>query len=172
MPPEIVPSYCPFCGDELDEKFEEGRDRLYCGSCDRFIWRNAEPVAAVVVEKEGKVLLVKRGIEPAKGEWSLPAGFLELEETPDEAAVRELEEETGLSADKEDLELVDIMNIERFPNQRLLATVYTVEAEKVSGKISPGSDAEDARYWRPEEVEAQGEKLKEQFKEAISRILG
>ena len=155
----------------MGEKFEEGRERLYCSGCDRFIWRNAEPVAAVIVQDEDRVLLVKRGIEPAKGEWSLPAGFLELEETPDEAAVRELEEETGLSARTEDLELVDIMNLERFPDQRLLATVYHVEAENVSGKVSPGSDAQDAKFWRPGEVGEQGEKLRKRFEQVIEQAL-
>lgn len=65
----------------------------YCPCCKRF---NARLVScgAVVMEK-GKVLLVKRGIEPDKGYWVMPGGYLEWDETVEEAALRELREETG-----------------------------------------------------------------------------
>ncbi|WP_414837811.1 NUDIX hydrolase [Candidatus Nanosalina sp. VS9-1] len=167
MPPSFEPVYCPYCGEKLGSTSVEGRERLYCEACDRVIWRNADPVAAVIVREDEKILFIKRGIEPGKGEWSLPAGFLELEESPSEAAVRELEEETGLKVEEEDLEFMDAVNMERFPGQRLVATVYTVEIDQASGKISPGSDAEKASFWRIKDFEESDETLRKHFISAL-----
>lgn len=168
---KFQPSHCPFCGEKLGQKTEEGRKRLYCSSCDRIIWKNAEPVSAVIVYRDEEILLIKRGIEPAKGSWSLPAGFLEYEEHPDEAAARELEEETGLKIESEELEILESMNMERFPGQRLLATIYTVDFEKVSGTISAGDDAADADFWELKEFENSDEELREHFVKAIKEAL-
>jgi 8-oxo-dGTP diphosphatase len=172
MPPEMVPSHCPYCGGGLTEKMNEGRERLYCNSCERFIWRNPSPVAALIIrDREGKVLLVKRGIEPGKGKWSLPAGFLELEENARQAAVRELGEETGLKADSGDLAFVRDMNFERFPEQSLLANIFQVEASKTSGEVKPGSDAVDAKFWDLEELEADdSEELHRNFLPAFKDV--
>jgi 8-oxo-dGTP diphosphatase len=167
MPPSFEPEYCPYCGEGLGSKEVEGRERLYCEVCDRVIWRNADPVAAVVVRKNEKILFIKRGIEPGKGEWSLPAGFLELEESPSEAAVRELEEETGLKVDERDLEFLDAINMERFPGQRLVATVYTVDIENATGNITSGSDAEEACFWNVKDFEGSVEELREHFVTAL-----
>jgi len=172
MPPEMIPSHCPYCGTELGETFEEGRERLYCSKCDRVIWRNAEPVAAVIVEKGDKILLVKRGIAPGEGKWSLPAGFLEYEENPSQAAVRELEEETGLKGDEKDLSFIDALNMERFPDQRLVANVYSIKARKTSGEVSHGSDAEDAAFWNLEELRESGEDIRHHFLAAIDKFQG
>jgi 8-oxo-dGTP diphosphatase len=169
---EFVPSHCPFCGEELGEKHEEGRKRLYCQECDRIIWRNAEPVAAVIVKKGDKVLLVKRGIEPGKGLWSLPAGFLEVDETAEEAAVRELEEETGLRVDEGDLEFVETLNMERFQNQRLLANVFKVEVGEASGELDSGTDAVDAGFFDPRKLEETDMELRRHFLPALEKIVG
>jgi 8-oxo-dGTP diphosphatase len=169
---EFVPSHCPFCGEELGEKHEEGRKRLYCQECDRIIWRNAEPVAAVIVKKGDKVLLLKRGIEPGKGLWSLPAGFLEVDETAEEAAVRELEEETGLRVDEGDLEFVETLNMERFQNQRLLANVFKVEVGEASGELDSGTDAVDAGFFDPRKLEETDMELRRHFRSALEKIVG
>jgi 8-oxo-dGTP diphosphatase len=165
------PSHCQYCGTELEEKHAEGKERPYCPSCDRILWQNAEPVAAVVLRRGDEILFVKRGIEPGKGEWSLPAGFLEYEEEPDQAAARELEEETGLRVEPSDLEIFETMNIERFPGQRLVALVFSVNAEKASGEISAGDDAEDSRFWTLEELEASDETLRQHFVSAMRHVL-
>ena len=165
------PSHCPYCGTELGDKRLEGKDRLYCADCERVIWRNAEPVAATVLRKGDEILFVKRGIEPGKGKWSLPAGFLEYEEHPQEAAVRELEEETGLKVDKDNLELIEALNMERFQGQRLLAVIYTVDFEKASGELSAGDDAVETGFWRIGEFDDSGEELRQHFVEAMREAL-
>lgn len=171
MAPEMIPSNCPYCGGELGEKFEEDRQRLYCGNCDRIIWRNAEPVSAVIVREEDEILMIKRGIKPGKGSWSIPAGFLEVDETAEEAAVRELEEETGLAVDIEDLEFVETLNMERFPDQRLLATVFTVKAEEATGKAVAGSDAEKVEFLNIKEARESEKEIREHFTPALDKVI-
>lgn len=77
---------------------EHGVMRPTCPSCG-FIWyRNPVPAAGVILVRDGAVLLVKRKYEPRAGWWCLPAGFMEAGETPEQTAVRELQEETGVFA--------------------------------------------------------------------------
>ncbi|AOV94374.1 hypothetical protein AQV86_00430 [Nanohaloarchaea archaeon SG9] len=168
---EFEPSYCRYCGHELEEKHSEGRERPYCPGCDRIIWQNADPVAATVLRRGEEILFVKRGIEPGKGEWSLPAGFLEHSEEPTHAAVRELEEETGLKLKTEDIEIFESMALERFPGQKLVAFIFSADMEKAEGEISAGDDAEEARFWTLEELEASDEKLRKHFVSAMREVL-
>lgn len=172
MPPEMIPSNCPYCGKTLGHKLHEDRERLYCNSCERFIWRNPSPVAAVIVYNEhNKVLLVKRGIKPGKGKWSIPAGFLEIEESATEAAIRELEEETGLIAEKDNIQYAHNMNFERFPDQYLLATIFSVSVTNTAGSVEAGSDAEDAKFWDLDELKnVDDEELRSNFLPAISKV--
>jgi 8-oxo-dGTP diphosphatase len=91
-------THCHFCGESLVRRFIEGRERLYCRACARPIYDNPIPATCmVVVDAAGQVLLVKRSVEPKIGMWCLPGGFLELGETPEAGALRELAEETGLN---------------------------------------------------------------------------
>lgn len=77
---------------------EHGVMRPTCPSCG-FIWyRNPVPAAGVILVRDGDVLLVKRRFDPRAGWWCLPAGFMEAGETPEQTAVRELQEETGVIA--------------------------------------------------------------------------
>ena len=72
--------------------------RLFCEHCNEPIYENPIPATClVVVDNMDRVFLVKRSVEPKKGYWCLPGGFMELGETPEKAALRELKEETGLS---------------------------------------------------------------------------
>lgn len=171
MPPTFDKNYCPYCGTGLSSRQVEGKERDFCEACDRVIWRNASPVSAVIVEKDDQILFVKRGIEPGKGKWSLPAGFLEYEERPDQGAVRELEEETGLKVDPDDMEFLEALNMERFPGQRLIATVYRIDYENVEGELNAGDDAVEASFWNLEELRKdEKEELRSHFVESIEKI--
>lgn len=168
MPPSFEKNYCPYCGEDLSSRKIEGVHRNYCESCERVIWRNAEPVSATIVEKGDKILFVKRGIEPEKGKWSLPAGFLEYGEQPEKGAVRELEEETSLKANLEDLEMIDALNMRRFPGQRLLATVFRIDYQHTEGGLKAGDDAVEASFWNMDQLkEDQNEELKSHFVDVI-----
>jgi NADH pyrophosphatase NudC (nudix superfamily) len=91
-----TPAYCPRCGAALERRFAEGREREICPACDFVFYRNPVPAVGVVVELDGRVVLVRRRYEPRAGYWALPAGFMELGESAEEAAIRECHEETGL----------------------------------------------------------------------------
>ena len=90
--------FCPYCGHRLMDKVIEGRTRRFCESCSTPIYENPVPATCTVIaDPDNRILLVKRAVDPKKGFWCLPGGFMELRETPEEAGLRELKEETGLS---------------------------------------------------------------------------
>lgn len=90
--------FCPICQSSLVRKKHEGDYRLSCSGCKWIHYDNPLPsVAALVINEKQEVLLIKRGVAPSKGKWALPTGFIEQHETPEEAVVRELKEEAGVS---------------------------------------------------------------------------
>lgn len=96
VPAEIA--FCPGCGAALRQQFvaAEGRDRLVCAACSRIHYINPAPVAGVIPVANGRIWLLRRGIEPRRGYWTFPAGFMEMGETVEEAARRETREELNL----------------------------------------------------------------------------
>lgn len=86
--------FCANCGAPLAQGgvFEP----QHCGQCDGWHFHNSKPCAGALVIQDGRVLLAQRGVEPFKGYWDIPGGFLEAGEHPEAGAVRELLEETGL----------------------------------------------------------------------------
>ncbi len=166
--------YCPFCGNRFSSKTVDGRERRYCVDCDQILWKNSKPVAGVGVVDGNRVLLVKRGIEPDKGQWSLPAGFLEYDEKPQEAAARELEEETGIKVDPEELEFLDTLLMDQEGRGYLLSLVYTVSRERTEGEPEAGDDAVKAKFWELEEFRDSDEVIRkhylDQAQEAVHRF--
>ena len=110
-------------------------------------WRNPLPAVTVVVMREGSVLLVKRSVRPRMGAWCLPGGFLELGETVEECAARELLEETGLSADGFSL-IGARTDVTEYGGIMLAA----LEALGAGGDLRPGDDASEAAWFRLDEV--------------------
>ena len=89
--------YCLVCGSALIEGDipTETRPRLYCASCGYIHYINPKVVCGTLPIEDGRVWLLRRGIEPRLGYWTYPAGFQEIDESSDEAAVRETLEELG-----------------------------------------------------------------------------
>jgi ADP-ribose pyrophosphatase YjhB (NUDIX family) len=91
--------HCPRCAADLVRGVPDGddEDRLMCRACGLVLYQNPAPTAsALVVDDAGRVMLARRGIEPFRGMWDAPGGFMRPGENGEEAARRELEEETGL----------------------------------------------------------------------------
>jgi ADP-ribose pyrophosphatase YjhB (NUDIX family)/predicted GIY-YIG superfamily endonuclease len=97
--------FCPRCGGELETVMRpnDPRPRQVCSDCGRVHYANSKPCTGALVVRDGRLLLVKRDIEPYLGYWDIPGGFLEEDELPQAAAVRELREETGLKVELTEL---------------------------------------------------------------------
>lgn len=87
--------YCSCCGKEVILKYAEGRDRIVCEHCNTIHYTNPKLVVGVLAVWENKVLLCRRAIEPRRGYWNLPAGYLEDFEKAEDGAIRETWEEAG-----------------------------------------------------------------------------
>lgn len=141
-------NHCSRCGSVLVYGPLEGehRPRLACPQCGHIAYVNPRLVATTLpITDAGEVVLIRRGIEPAVGAWAQPGGFLEVDETVHEAAVRETLEETGLLVDPG--EIVGLYS-------RLEAAVVVVvfEAPIVGGVASPTTEATEVTAYRPEEI--------------------
>lgn len=162
-------NYCPACGNELETRQIERRSRDYCPVCERVLYRNPKPCAGILVVDGQEALLVKRTEPPAVGAWSVPAGYLEHDETPLEAAVRELREETGVRASREDLALHDTVFVRHPDSSTALVVVYTVPADMADGEPRAGSDAAAVQFWDVEALLSSSEESVEPDYELVLR---
>lgn len=111
IPPDY--QYCPFCGQKLSTKIEEGKNRLYCPDHHWIYYPSVAQSSAAVILDQDRVLLVKRKREPYQNSWMFPAGFVEYGEHPKETVVREVLEETGLTITVE--KLIDLFQSDDDP---------------------------------------------------------
>jgi len=141
-------NFCSRCGAPLRFGAVEGedRDRLICSGCGHIAYVNPRLVVTTLpITDAGEIVLIRRGIEPGKGSWAQPGGFLEVDETVNQAAIRETWEETGLLV--EPGEIVGLYT-------RLEAMVVTIafEARIVGGTAAPTPEATDIRAFAPEAI--------------------
>lgn len=140
--------YCPYCAGRTRQRYAEGLSRAWCPACDRILYENPVPATCVVLHSGGQILLVKRKFAPRAGEWCLPGGFMELEEQPAEAALRELAEETGLKG-----RITRFLGALATPGaiySGLLILGYA--AEIIQGEPIPGDDALEVVWFDQEEL--------------------
>ncbi len=99
--------YCYHCGHELilQRPPEDDRLRETCPQCHHIHYTNPRILVSCIVHSDSKILWIRRGLSPGKGLWAMPAGFMEQGESLQQAAVRELSEETGLIVDPNQLNL-------------------------------------------------------------------
>ncbi len=100
----------------------------------------------VVTNGRDEVLLVRRGNDPFRGQWALPGGFMEMDETIEHCAVRELREETGIAVSESALRLVGVYSAPgRDPRGRTVTAAYAVRL--ADGVATAGDDAAEVRWW-------------------------
>jgi ADP-ribose pyrophosphatase YjhB (NUDIX family) len=142
-------NYCYHCGAPLEQLFIEGKVRPYCPQCREPIYENPVPATSLIVtDSQNALLLVKRSVEPKIGYWCLPGGFIELGEAPDQAALRELKEETGLSGKIDRLLGVTSDTSDRYGT--ILMVGYRVK--EFSGILKPGDDASAVAYFMSDDL--------------------
>ena len=88
--------FCAFCGGQLIERHVFGRVRLYCPACDRAVFEDPKLAVAVVIAIGGRILLQRRDIDPGRGAWTFPSGYVDRGEVVEAAAAREVREEVNL----------------------------------------------------------------------------
>ncbi len=113
-----------------------------CPTCGRYTNRGLSTNAVII--NDGRVLLVRRGVEPFKGLWAVPGGYVEWDETVEQAVVREVKEETCLIATK--TTLIGVFSSPSRDPDQVVNCSYLVEAADVS-KLQAGDDAEEARWF-------------------------
>ena len=118
---------------------------LKCPHCGEY--KNRAISIDALIEKEGKILLIKRGRDPYKGFWAIPGGHVDFDETMEMAVIREVKEETGLVVSK--LSPLGIYSDpDRHPKQ-VIAVAYKVET---TGEPEAGDDAEEFAWFSPDKL--------------------
>ena len=154
--PKTVAQYlfCPYDGNSLHYGDTEGVSRPICDRCGFIDYGNPRPCVAVLAEREGRVLLVRRGIEPRKGAWDIPGGFIQPGETAEDAAARELWEETGLRVESDDITYrMSIADVYELPTIGKVATLnlcYSVIPRNWA-TLKSGSDAAEVALFSLED---------------------
>lgn len=139
-----APRFCSVCGGSLLGV----HGHMECRDCGLVHYRNPLPAVMVLAEdKNGKVLLVRRAFAPAMGELCLPGGFMDLNETPEECARRELHEETGLTADS-----MELAGADRDSTDYGGVALYVFRAGGLHGTAIPGDDASEVLWLAPCEI--------------------
>ncbi len=118
---------------------------LTCTICGRRNYLNAKPAAGVLILQGGWVLLVRRSIEPFKGYWDIPGGFLGPRELPEAAARREIEEETGLQAHGLSFLGFYLDDYDYQGQQYVILNIYFVA--EATGEPRAGDDASDVGWF-------------------------
>lgn len=139
--PEL--NYCSQCGGPLQDRHIHGRTRRYCPACDCVIFRDPKVAAGVLVQQDGSVLLVQRGAGPRSERWSIPAGFVEYDETPTVTATRECHEETGLEIEL--TKLLDVVAGGGLPGEASFLVIY--RGRVIGGQLHAADDATQAAFF-------------------------
>ena len=139
--------FCPECGGALEERDVKENDppRLVCTQCSFVFYLDPKVAACTISMLGGGVVLLRRAIDPQKGKWVFPGGFVDRGETVHGAAVRETWEEVGLR-----VTLTGILDVYSFPGEEVVVVVYA--AEVAGGELIVGDEAEDVKAFSPESI--------------------
>ncbi len=136
-------NYCPRCGNAISHQTRFGKVRPVCPQCGWIYFPDPKVAAAVLVEQNGRVLLVRRVNQPQRGKWTLPAGFVDAGEDPARAAERECLEETGLNVRV--TSVMDVIAGLEHPRGANILIVY--RAEILGGQLAARDDVDAAEFF-------------------------
>jgi ADP-ribose pyrophosphatase YjhB (NUDIX family) len=140
--------HCKHCGTAVQVRIPDDGDtklRAICPACHTIHYENPLNVVGTVPHWGEHVLLCKRNIEPRKGKWTLPAGFMELDETTAEGAARETREEAGAQFEMQDL--LTLLNVARVGQVH-----FFYRARLTSDQFDPGTETQEARLFTEADI--------------------
>jgi ADP-ribose pyrophosphatase YjhB (NUDIX family) len=137
--------FCPRCGVTLTP----GEEGLVCGGCGAQYYANSIPGAQGILERDGRVLLARRGREPRRGHWDLPGGFLHETEAATDGLRREFLEETGLAVEPVELMRIDI---EPYADRYVFSVTWIVRAD---GDPVAADDVDELRWFAYDDLPAE-----------------
>ncbi len=139
--------FCGQCGAPVQQRIPSGEDRTreVCPVCNFVHYRNPIPVVGCVPEHEGRILLCRRAIDPRLGYWTVPAGFMELNETLAEGAIRETREEACA-----EVRLGELFSIVDLPGAGQVHFFF--RGELLDGKYAPGLESLEVELFEPRDI--------------------
>lgn len=140
-------SNCPSCGGLLHARVVKPPEpaRLVCVDCEFIYFQNPKVASAVIVHDQGRVVLLRRSIEPGFGKWVFPGGFVDLNEVVEEAARREAREEACV-----DVAIERLLNVYSYADRPVVLIVYV--GRIVGGAPAAGDECSEMRMFAPEEI--------------------
>ena len=157
--------YCPMCTTPLVYRPLFGRQRQQCPACEWIHFQDPKVGAGVMVEQKGQILLGRRGVDPGRGLWCIPSGFVEIDESPEAAAVREYKEETGL-----DIQLTGLFDIFHFHSAVKGAGILILYSGRIiGGTPRPMDDLVELTFYAPAGLPADDEIAFASNRQALQR---
>ena len=135
-------NFCASCGVRLVEREMDGQVRPVCPDCNRIVYYDPKVAAACVIEREGRILMVKRAVPTRYGFWCMPGGYVDRGEVVEAAAAREVWEETGLKVE------VDLL-IGVFSDVGNPVVVVAYSAQEIGGALNPGPESLETGFFEP-----------------------
>lgn len=137
-------TFCPQCAARVEERPFEGKLRPTCPRCGYIAFADPKVAASVLLVRHGKLLLTRRAIDPGRGLWCFPGGYVDFGEDPQSAAIRECREETGLAINA--LELLDVAF-----NGRVIVITYTAQIDAAAVPVA-ADDADAVDWFAPDDL--------------------
>jgi len=140
-------NFCPRCGGKLERRKIKPiePERLVCQGCSFIFYLDPKVVAGTIFTIDRKVVLLRRGVEPAMGKWVFPGGYVDRGESVREAAIRETKEECDL-----DVRLVALLEVYSYPRSPNVIVVYA--AEVIGGQLSARDESVEAQTFASAEI--------------------
>jgi mutator protein MutT len=140
-------AHCPRCGGPLEKRvvFSHDPPRLVCSACRFVFYLDPKVAVGAICRKDGKIIMLRRAIDPAYGKWVFPGGYVDRGESLEDAARREAREEIGV-----EVRVTRLINVYSYTGRPVVVVVY--EAEVVGGEVRGGAEALEVRSFEPGDI--------------------